>query len=145
MRYTDADFIRLMTEIEGQGGMHLNELCGGEEHTFIMPDGKERTHFARGCENESMFHVDYDPYSTVMVPEPVLEPNPERGNQSHRAKMERDPSDPTGKRKRPIVQIVERSGHYPAGGPSPVRVCANDDNVGMWPRFKHVIKDAKSR
>jgi hypothetical protein len=144
MNYTNADFIRLMSEVEEQGGEHLDAVCGGQEYSFVMPDGKAKTHFTSGCENESMFHVSYDPYATVMVPEPVLEPDPTRDGRSHRAKLERDPADPEGKRKRPIVVMVERQAVPPAGmenQPSAARVCAGHDDLGRWPRFRHALKD----
>jgi hypothetical protein len=150
MNYSNADFIRLMTEIEDQGGEHLDETCGGQEYEYTMQDGTVKTHFTAGCENETMFHVAYDPYATVMVPEPVLEPDPEREGRSHRAKLEPDPSDKTfaaegrKQRMRPIVVLIERRAEVPAGveeQPSVVRTCAGHDSVGLWPRFAHVVKD----
>jgi hypothetical protein len=153
MNYTNADFIRLMTEIENQGGEHLDDLCDDQKYSYETKEGP-KTVFTPGCGNETMFHVAYDPFSTVMVPEPAMEPDPEREGRSHRAKTELDPTDTTferegrKQRRRPIIVLVEREAEVPAGGVGVLgaaRVCAGHDNVGSWPRFRHVIKDGPQR
>ena len=140
MNYSNADFLRLMDEVENQHGEHLEDICGGQEYSYEMPDGSKKTHFTAGCENESMFHVGYDPYATVMVPEPVLEPDPTRDGRSHRAKKDDDGN--------PIIVLVERKAEIllaSKGVLAAARVCAGHDNLGSWPRFRHVIKDGPQR
>jgi hypothetical protein len=145
MKYGNEDFIRLMTEIEDQGGEHLDEICGGQEYVFQVKEGDklvERTAFQPGCEAESLFHVKYDAYGAVRVPEPLLEPDPTRNGASKRQKTRPDPADPTGKSRIGLDKVVMRHRDGPGGKSEyhEVRVCAHDDNVGAWPRFKHVIK-----
>jgi hypothetical protein len=146
MKYSNEDFIRLMTEIEDQGGEHLDEICGGQEYTFQVKKGdkiEERTAFQPGCESEALFNVKYDAYESVVVPEPILEPDPTRNGQSKRQKTRPDPNDPTGKSREGLTRTTLRHGPSLQGRDRfhTVRVCANDDNVGAWPRFAHVIKD----
>lgn len=155
MKYAHEDFIRLMGEVEEQGGEHVDETCMWDEITFKMPDGTETSAKSSGCEKDVLFDVPYDPSATVLVPEPVLEVDESRSgwdddqgdhHPTHKTKLVEDPNDPD--RRIPLIEYVEREGELAEGGVFtllPVRVCALEDNIGMWPRFQHVIKDPRSK
>jgi hypothetical protein len=148
MKYTNEDFVRLISAVEEQGGDLLDETCAKDEIAYEMPDGKTKVLHTHGCEAEYLFEVPYDPTETVLVPEILTEDDPKRGTyvgpdgtERHvqRSKYDED--------KNPIFEIVEREGGPDAGGEvyaTPVKVCAVADNVGAWPRFRHAIKDKES-
>jgi hypothetical protein len=143
MKYTSSDFIRLLSEIEAQGGEHREDSCIGQEYPYTK-NGNDKTYYAPGCEDtgstETMFYVAYDPYATVVVPEPILEPDPDRDGRSHRSKKDEDGN--------ALFTLVEREAEIPAGlsgaEPGLVAVCAGHDNLGAWPRFAHVIQDGSA-
>lgn len=155
MRYANEDFISLLSEVDAQGGDHLDETCTWDEIEFKRPDGTTDIARSSGCEKEMLLDIPYDPSATVLVPEPVLEEDPDRpgytdkdGNHrpTMRTKMVDHPDDPD--RKIPLIEYVEREGEVADGGTAmalPVRVCALEDNVGMFPRFSHVIQDPRSK
>lgn len=158
MKYTSTDFISLMGEVENQGGEHVDQTCTAEEILFKQPDGTTQRVMSSGCGLDVLFDVPYDPSSTVLVPEPVLEvdegrsgwDDPDNGDHhpTHKTKMVQDPHSEDPSKKVALVEYVEREGELLEGGTAtllPVRVCAQEDNVGMWPRFQHVIKDPRSR
>lgn len=152
MKYTNADFIRLMSAAESVGGEHLDETCAMDEIEYPMPDGKTRIEHTHGCEQETLFTIPYDPTETVLVPEPLLEDDPDRTTytaadgterQVQRSRKEKGPDG----RERVLYEIVERGSEVDGGGTSfalPVRVCAVADNVGMWPRFQHAMRDKET-
>jgi hypothetical protein len=154
MNYASKDFIALMGEIDKQGGEHVDETCMWHEVDFKMPDGTTRHVKSSGCEKDMLFDVPYDPSATVLVPEPVLEEDPDRSGYTDRTGTQRPTTrtktyeDDEG-RKFPVVEFVEREGEVEEMAGTalalPVRVCAIEDNVGMWPRFRHVITDPRSR
>lgn len=157
MKYAQEDFIRLMGEIEEQGGEHVDETCMWDEIEFEMPDGTTKRVKSSGCEKDVLFDVPYDPTTTVLVPEPVLEVDDERsgwtdssGNEhpTHKTKLIQDPAHPDDpSRQVPLIEYVERESEVLGGADLvlPVRVCAVEDNVGMWPRFAHTMQDPRSR
>lgn len=158
MRYTNDDFIRLIDEVERHGGELVDDTCHADELTYEY-EGRVHRVMTSGCEMPVVFVIPYDPAQPVMVTEPVLEPDPDRkgewkdakGNKRRtmRSKKMPDPDNPD--RKIVVTQEVERPGEVTmVGQPGlgvllPVTVCAVEDNLGMWPRFRHVIKDRGSR
>lgn len=138
MRYTTTDFIRLLSEIEAQGGEHLDEPCEAKEYPYTK-GGEDKLYHAKGCaedgSHETMFNVAYDPTATVLVPQPILEPDPARDGRSKRSKKDENGN--------AMVEFVEYPGDDigPLADKHTVRVCAGHDNVGAWPRFAGVIED----
>lgn len=135
--YRDADAARLMEGVAAQGGRWLDETCASEEHEFIMPNGKVRTMLGTGCEETALFLVKYDPAETVIVNEPRLVEDD-------------DPDAPKGRRKAltddddlVICDPVEHKGEpspFPNEERAFVKVCANDDLMREWPRFRKLMQ-----
>lgn len=92
MNYTEADFERLVAEVEEQGGTLRTDQCKAKKYTWSGKSLAPQT--IAGCGNPFRFDVPYEPYG---------------GN---------------------LIQKV--------------MVCAVEDNVGMWPRFRHVIQDKET-
>jgi hypothetical protein len=137
-RYTDLDFVRLIDEVEAQGGRHLPERCMADEIEYDMPDGSVRHTLGNGCEEDTLFAVAYDGNATVEVEEPILVPDKRPGAPKGRRRQDIDENG-TGR-----WQLVLHEGDADSGGVaerSTVHVCANDDLLRMWPRFRHVIHD----
>lgn len=153
MKYTNADFIRLIDAVESEGGEHLPETCAMDEIGYALPDGKAWVEYTHGCENETLFMVPYDPNETVMVPEPVLEDDPDReaytgadGTDRH-VQRSKKITDSEG-REHVVFEVVERTGEVDHGGSSfalPVKVCAAGDNIGAWPRFRKAMRDKETQ
>lgn len=123
--YTDRDVARLIDAVEAQHGRYLHgETCMAEEIDDLTLSNQGPP-LSTGCEQEAMFLVAYDPFATVLVNEPILEPDP-------------DPDAPSGRKRQrksaagePLYEPVERGGTGSADGTlSTVRVCANDDLIG---------------
>lgn len=131
--YTPGDEARLIDEVEEQGGKYL----AGERHMAYEIDGlallKEGPPLSSGCEEDALFFVPYDPFKTVIVNEPILEPDPSPDAPSGRKRTR------MGKDGAPLYEEVERGGtdSPPEGVLSVVKVCANDDLMRNWPRFQH--------
>lgn len=151
MKYTQADYIRLMTAVEEQGGAHLDETCAKDEIEYPMPDGKTKIDHTHGCENETLFDVMYEPGETVMVPQPILEVDPTRSpftslNGETRHVTRSVKSEDEEGNETVVFEVVQHEGELSEQAfPEEVRVCAVADNVGMWPRFQHAIRDAESK
>lgn len=150
MKYTNEDFIRLMSAVDADGGEHLDETCAMDEITYTLPEGRHIVEHTHGCENETLFAIPYDPDSTVLVPEPILEDDPERdtytapdGTEQHVTRAKKIHNEATG-RDEVLFEIVERGPDADNGGLATlgvVKACAVGDNVGMWPRFQHAMRD----
>ncbi len=147
MKIAHSDFLRLIDAVTDAGGKHLDEACTGEVLEYKDPKTKkvEKT-TTNGCNQDTLFEVPYDPAATVAVPEPILEPDPDRsewtdengdGRVTRRARK--------NEHGEPIWEIVMRRGRENDGYLSSVKVCALDDNVGMWPRFKGTMLDERSK
>jgi len=159
MLLANSDFLRLIDAVEAQDGAHLDDTCHADEINYEFPNGTRKSVLTNGCEKETVFEIPYDPTETVLVPEPLLEPDPDRSEwvdengdsrQTRRSKTEEifnDHGESTGST-RTLFEIVEREGERPDSGiidRSTVRVCALDDNIGMWPRFKGTLQDPRSK
>jgi hypothetical protein len=140
MKITPEDFMRLIDQVEKQGGAHLNATCTSDGIAYKMPDGQEKLILTTGCKEPLLFKIPYDPSETVMVPEPLLEADPNRSEwtdangDSRVTRRSKTETLPTGA-KRVLTEVVERSGQPNEGFLNSVTVCASDDNVAMWPRF----------
>lgn len=154
MIYTNADFVRMISAVDAQGGELLDETCAKEEVIYEIPGRKKPVvDYTHGCENETLFRIPYEADATVMVPEPVLEEDPDRsgwtdlqGNDRRTTRSVKD-EDEDGNEV-VVFEMVERESPYEGGGvieKGTVRVCALADNVGMWPRFAGVCQDKGSK
>lgn len=133
-RYTPGDEARLIEEVERQNGRYLPETCMAEEiDDLALPNMSPP--LSSGCEEDALFLVAYDPFATVEVNEPILEPDPDPDAPSGRRRSRKDAQGVT------LYEVVERGGTgSPDGTLGTARVCANDDMLRFWPRFKHVIQ-----
>lgn len=101
MNYEGDEFIRLLEEVERQGGEHLQEKCSPHKYRLQVPkpgkpEAKEwKEHFTSGCGKESKFRV---------------------------------------------FTSEASAGVDDFGSAAPAVVCAVDDNMGMWPRFKQALQ-----
>lgn len=57
MQYTPDDFFRLATEIEEQGGAHLDEVC--EDRYFKLSGEKQKGVEIGYCNDSAIFEVPY--------------------------------------------------------------------------------------
>lgn len=131
--YTDRDFIALIDEIQEQEGRHLPERCMADELEFKLQDGSTQHVLGNGCEEDALFLVPYDPDEAVSVNEPILEPDPDSPKTRKRQAMTTDG--------RPRWKVVPHGNPDVPAARSTVRVCANDDLMRAWPRFRDVIQD----
>lgn len=64
MDYTEQQFDELITLIEREGGVHLDELCGAREYTLTGEVGQDEDGQRRllmpGCGNYSIFEIPYE-------------------------------------------------------------------------------------
>lgn len=154
MRITNDDFIRLIDAVEAQNGEYVDDTCHADEIIYDDPKTKGKiVAMTSGCEKPTVFEIPYDPTEEVAVPEPILEPDPDRSEwpgpdgemrQTRRSKkVELEDGS-----KQVLWEVVVREGEdidpSTMGRPK-VTVCAQDDNVGMWPRFAGVLQDRGSR
>lgn len=72
MDYTEHQFDELITRVEREGGVHLDELCGVREYTLTGPVGtdedEQRTLMLPGCGNYSLFEIPYEDESGDVHP-----------------------------------------------------------------------------
>jgi hypothetical protein len=146
MKIAHSDFLRLIDAVEEDGGKHLDESCTGTLVEFKEKDGKVVRDLTMGCNQDTLFEVPYDPSEMAAVPEPIMEPDDNRspyigldGEERQPRRSRKDDND------NPLVEIVMRKGRDSGGIPSSVKVCALDDNVGMWPRYAHTMQDPRSK
>lgn len=96
-----------MTEqIAAEGGLKLDDACVGREVKYPI-DGKWDTQRTAHCGMECRFEIDYDPTTPVVA---TFENT--RGEQ---------------------ISVNHPGEKFRPRGP--VRVCATDDNMGLWPRY----------
>lgn len=132
--YRDIDAARLMEAVAQQGGRWLDETHASQEHEFIYPDGTTRRMVDNSCEEEALFLVAYDPTEKVLVNEPRLIPDPSLDAPQGRRIAQKDADGIV------IYDEVLHPGVPTADkgreGRGFVKVCANDDLMREWPRFK---------
>lgn len=58
MRYSEQQYINLITAVEDQGGEHRDEMCSARSYTMTGKQGKPVT--LPGCGNTSIFSLPYD-------------------------------------------------------------------------------------
>lgn len=118
MIYHPEDFQALSNAVEHEGGKLLSEECEGHEFMLDLPDTRGRMmptrRWTTSCGFSALMEIPYDASLHVRLREDdSAEPEP--------------------------VTIVDHSGEDFAGGP--VKVCAVDDALGLWPRFAGVVSD----
>ena len=131
--YNDQDFVRLLEANEAQGGEYLAETCI-PRHIKELDLKKATPVYSTGCAEDAVFAVAYDPSATVTVHEPVLIPDPQNKD---RKIQERDEDGTL--HSHPVEHSVDGGNH---GALHVLRVCANDDLMRHWPRFRKYILDA---
>jgi hypothetical protein len=131
--YTNADFVRLISEVERQDGMYPVVECHSHEIDDLSKMGHKPA-MSTGCEEAAIFEVAYDPQADVEVPTPVLIDDDSPDAPKGRRKQDRDDD---GRLKSTIVVHPGA----PSDTLSTATVCANDDLMRLWPRFQRVIRD----
>lgn len=147
MNLAESDLDRLIAAIEAEGGNHLHGHCTPETIEYKTAD-KVVEGSTTGCYCETRFKIPYHPSDSVAVPSPIMEPDPNRPE-----RIDEDTGDPIVTRRartdedgRLLWQIVIAKGDPEFEGiKSTVTVCAKDDDVGKWPRFKGVCVDPRSK
>lgn len=124
MDYGGLEFMRLTDEIEVQGGEHLDVLH--ERRTIRIPQqaaaGEAQRLASAGCGGAAMFKVAYK--------RPVFGGDPQTDQLvDYGGREDATPNDGQGKGNIAYLAmpIDDDQGE--------VIVCAEDDNVGLWPRF----------
>lgn len=116
MNYGPDEFLDLIEAVESDGGVQLPRRHEPSILHYKMPtiDGpKWQDAFTTGCKREALFELPYDPAEPVMIP---------AGPKAEMHDVDRP--------------VPEEAKAQLARGAGLVVVCAVDDNVGMWPRFK---------
>jgi hypothetical protein len=131
--FSGPDFVRLIQEVERQGGTYPMEVCAASEIKELSRPGHKPA-MSNGCGEAALFHVNYDPSASVDVPEPLLVPDESPNAPMGRTKQRRDEDG------RAEWSVVRREG-VEGAGPATATACANDDLMREWPRYRHVIAD----
>jgi hypothetical protein len=134
--YTNPDFVRLIDAVESSGGFYPMEDCMAHEIDDLVSKIAPRPPMSTGCEEAALFDVAYDPAQPVEVNEVilVLDDSPDAPEGRHKADKDEEGN--------VRWKIVERPGeNVPDDIRYTARVCANDDLMRLWPRFRHAIRD----
>lgn len=116
-----------MEEVERQGGAHSDERCVPQKFVLDQPKpGAEKMVktdiYTAGCNAEAKFIVPYDPAQHVTVP------------------GYNGPDDPNADYMTVAPSVGDAKAMKDRKSGFAV-VCAVDDNMGLWPRFAHVIEE----
>lgn len=130
--YTQDEFLRLMTQIEEEGGHQAEDehgyplICADRTFTFSGPHGKPLK--LDYCNHEAVFEVVYDPTQPVQMELPVYE-------------LDQNDELVLDGQGEPVVKRMEFIDHPGESGPrdASVRVCAVEDTLGWWPRYASVM------
>lgn len=116
MIYDPDDFVKVCNQVEAEGGTFPPEACEGKRIRYRIPRarGKHewRERWTSHCGMHAKLGIPYDPTMHVRL---------------------RDEDDDT-------LFIVDHEGEK--GDPGVAIVCANDDCVGLWPRYAGVVSEA---
>jgi hypothetical protein len=134
MNYSGMEFSRLVEEVEGQGGTHLDLLH--ERRKLVIPkqadvDGARASTDLKtcGCDDATLFSLPYERLT--------FGGEPDTDQQINIGKTERCYEDGVLKRKsipaHMAVPVDEED--------ESLVVCAIDDAVGAWPRFAGAWED----
>lgn len=121
MNYSPDNFLRLMEEVESQGGAHSSDACMPQPFRIKLPEEGNpskrvwKTRYTSGCRAEARFLVPYDPTTPVTVEHKGVETHDEPSETELAGMNERDAG----------MAVV----------------CAVDDAMGLWPRFANVIQE----
>lgn len=119
MEYTGTEFARLVDAIEDDGGVHLDDLCEPIHHRIkTSPKGRFKVYKGTGCDDATMFKIGYK--SAIFGPNVKDDQLVEVG------------TTPDGSTAMMAVPVDE--------GVHLLRVCANDDDLGKWPRFADALE-----
>lgn len=118
MHYQPDEFIELSNRVDGEGGYALSGDCVGEEFRLKIPDYKDEPKWKRlhttGCGKSARFAVAYDPTQPIVLDLPVY--------------------DAKGQETGEVVKIRHEGERF--DGPARAAVCAVDDDLGRWPRYR---------
>jgi hypothetical protein len=115
MNFHPEDFQALCYAVEKERGALLMEPCKGRSLRYKLPDPKGRRSWrfyqTTHCNNSSRMEIPYNPAATVRIYDP----------------------------EEPDVIIVDHAGEPKRDAKA--TVCAVDDCVGLWPRYRHLMSD----
>lgn len=119
MEYTGTEFASLVEAVEDDGGVHLDDICEPILHRIkTSPKGKTKTYKGAGCGDATVFKLKYK--SAIF------------GNDSDSDQLVEVGEHPDGTTAMMAVPVDE--------GIHLLRVCANDDDLGKWPRFADALE-----
>jgi hypothetical protein len=131
--YSNRDFVRLLTAVENDGGTYSGDECQYHEIDELTKMGHKPA-LSTGCEEAALFDVAYDPSSTVDVPEPILIEDDDENAPQGRKKQRRNADAELE------WTVVTREGDDTDSFRT-ARVCANDDLMRLWPRYRNAMRD----
>lgn len=108
----------LIDAVEDEGGKHMDDLCEPITHRIReRPNGKYRNRKGTGCGDATIFKL---PYKSA-----IFGGSPESDQLVEMGEMD------DGSTAFMAVEVDE--------GIRQLRVCANDDDMGKWPRFADAL------
>jgi hypothetical protein len=119
VKYHPDDFLALSSAVLDDGGQMLEDSCEGTEFRLRFESGPMgrpiwKRYKTAHCNQVARFDVPYDPTEAVVIED-----------------------EETG------AMVVNDAPAKPESVPPPkhARVCAVDDAMGRWPRFKDVVSE----
>lgn len=147
MNYHPDDFLALLEEVEKQGGAHLNEVCKPTVFRLNLPidwdnpRGPKRSEkiATTGCRRRTKFLVSMLPEAYFSQVNPVEDTKiasyDRQGNRSTRPAQTTDFDFDDSEN--PMARMSD-------GTPALTKVCAVDDSIALWPRFKDTLHTGAS-
>lgn len=142
-KFGDIEFIKLLGEVEIQGGGHSAKICSQRIYDRDGDAGdvtRVEKRIMPGCGMPSFLEIPYDPYADVTVDEPVMVPDPKRKGchiSKKRWVMRDGKSVEEVETKKVLRQgpIEKRT----SGELRLIEVCAYHDGAFQWPRFRETV------
>src|SRR5690606_9535032 len=140
MNYHEDEFIALVDVIEREGGQLLPDKCKSHKIRY-QKSPKTPTEYvdvdSTGCGNLSRFVVNYDPGEQVDLPDMSgLDCTVKNSNEGIR-RVEIVQARPKVESSEGAVVDLQAQGKR---GASLLAVCAVDDSIGAWPRYRDAIR-----
>ena len=140
MNYHEDEFIALVDVIEREGGQLLPDKCKSHKIRY-QKSPKTPTDYvdvdSSGCGNLSRFVVTYDPGEQVSLPDmSELDCTIKNSNEGIR-RVEIVQARPPIKSAEVAVDDLQAQRKRGAGL---LAVCAVDDSIGAWPRYRDAIR-----